>query len=164
MHAKPPCTPTSILDPHFQSIMADDREERIQAALAEIGLKKQLNYAEIASKHRIHPTTLSRRHKKKTRDLRTFRSESKQLLSNNEEEVLVEYLNRLARYGLFATTRILINIVQERLGREISHNWPSGFVSRHSDQLKSTYLKGFDTTRFASESMANLTVFFENVS
>ena len=73
--------------------MAAEREERIQAALAEIDQKKPLNYAEIASKHGIHPTTLSRRHKKKTRDLRTFRSESKQLLSDAEEEVLVDYLN-----------------------------------------------------------------------
>ena len=113
--------------------MTDDREERIQAALAECDQNLKPNYTEIAEKHNIHRTTLSRRHQKKTRDLRTFRSQSKQLLSDAEEEVLVEYLNQLASRGLFATTRILINIVQERLGREINHNWPSGFVSRHSD-------------------------------
>jgi hypothetical protein len=144
--------------------MAEDREAQIQAALAEADQKIKPNYAAIADKYGIHRSTLSRRHRLKTRDPRTFRSESKQLLSDAEEAILVDYLNHLASYGLFATTRILINIVEERLGREISHNWPSGFVARHKDKLKSIYLKGFDRSRFASESVANLTVFFENVS
>ena len=96
--------------------MADDREERMQAALAECDQKKKPNYAAISEKHKVHRSTLSRRHRKKTRDLRTFRSQSKQLLSDAKEEVLVEYLNLLASRGLFATTRIFINIVQERLG------------------------------------------------
>jgi hypothetical protein len=50
--------------------MADDTEERIQAALADCDQKKKPNYTEIAEKHNIHRTTLSRRHQKKTRDLR----------------------------------------------------------------------------------------------
>src|ERR1700677_2022204 len=104
VHAKPPYTPTPILPTPFQSIMTDDREERIQAALAECDQNLKPNYTEIAEKHNIDRTTLSRRHQKKTRDLRTFRSQSKQLLSDAEEEVLVKYLNQLASRGLFATT------------------------------------------------------------
>ena len=62
VHAKPPCTPTPKFRPHLQSLMADAKEERIQAALAECDQKKKPNYAEISSKYNIHRTTLSRRH------------------------------------------------------------------------------------------------------
>jgi hypothetical protein len=167
---QPPCTVGLRARTHqfstlrTKTIMAEAREERMQAALAEIEHIIKPNYSAIAEKHNIHRTTLSRRHQLKTRDLHTFRSQSKQLLSDAEEEVLVNYLNTLATRGLFATTRILVNIVEERLGRQISHTWASGFIGRHSDVLKSVYLKGFDTTRFASESVANTQVFFDNVS
>jgi hypothetical protein len=97
--------------------MTAEREARVQATLAEIDYIKKLNYAKVAEKHKIHYTTLSRCYQKKTRDLDTFRLESKQLLSNTKEEVLINYLNQLADYGLFATSRIVINIIEERLGR-----------------------------------------------
>jgi transposase len=141
-----------------------DREERMQAALAEIKQSSTLNYTELALKHNIHRTTLSRRHRGLTRSHHDFQSESKQLLTTTQEDLLVKEIYTLGLQGLHPTTKIIQNIVEEQVGHKISRGWAPRFVHRHKHKLKNVYLHGFDKNRFKSECVSNIQVFYQRVS
>ncbi len=53
-----------------------DHEDQIQAALAELDSSDTINYTQVAKKHGIHRSTLSRRYRNVTRSAAEFRSQS----------------------------------------------------------------------------------------
>jgi hypothetical protein len=136
----------------------------MDAALAELDLSDTLNYATVAKKHNVHPSTLRRQFLKETRSKEDFLSDSKRLLTNAQETFLLNYIDRQSQRGLYLTPRILQNIVEEVLQRHINKNWAASFCKRHQYRITSRYLNGFDRARHVAESAENISHFFDNVS
>jgi len=140
-----------------------DSSKDLDTALAELGKLDTQNFAAAAKKHRVDRTTLSRRFRGVTRSRQEAVSISKKLLTNSQEEVIINFINRQASRGLYLTSRLLKSMVEHFLGREINKNWPGDFLRRYTTEIKGVYLSGFDKSRHAAESAANTKHFFENV-
>jgi hypothetical protein len=136
----------------------------MDAALLEADSVDKPNYSAIADKHNVDRSTLSRQHRKKTRSREQFLSESCQLLSNNEELLLVKEIEYLGTKGLYPTPGMVVSLVQNYLKRSIGKNWIYSFLNKYSDKLTSVYLKGLDKSRFVAECTTNIEHFFINVS
>ena len=99
-----------------------DHNARINAALAELKTQDRTNYAATARKWNIDRTTLSRRHRGKMGSIQDANSTSRQKLTNIQEEVLIEYINKLTDRGIPPTPQILKNFAEEIAGGELSVN------------------------------------------
>jgi hypothetical protein len=69
------------------------------------------------------------------------------LLTDMQEEALIEKINKLTFRGLPPTSRIVKNIAEEIIGREVNKNWTAHFVKWYSKWLKSIYLRKIDNLR-----------------
>jgi hypothetical protein len=140
------------------------KKKDINTALEEVRNTESPNYAAIADKHGVHRSTLSRRARGVTRSREEFTSSELKLLTDGQEEVLLNNIDRLDKKGLFITPRILRNIVQELLGHPIGKNWVYNFVKRYSDRITTPYLKGFDRERQIADNPITIRHYFTNVS
>jgi transposase-like protein len=70
--------------------------DRMQSAIADLESQGSANISKIARKWGVNRTTLRRRFKGEQRSYEQFRSESKQCLSEAEEEVLIGQINKLS--------------------------------------------------------------------
>ena len=61
-----------------------------------------------------------------------------------QEEALISQINKLTARSIPPTTSMVRNFAEEMIGREVNKNWTAGFVERHSDRLKSLYLRNID--------------------
>ena len=77
-----------------------DYEERIQAAITELDSSDTKNYTQIAKKHDVNRSTLSRRHRNVTRSTAEFRSQSQQLLITVQEHAILDYIKSLDKRDL----------------------------------------------------------------
>jgi hypothetical protein len=136
----------------------------INTALEEVRNTESPNYAAIADKHGVHRSTLSRRARGVTRSREEFTSDELKLLTNGQEEVLLNNIDRLDEKGLFITPRILRSIVEELVGHSIGKNWVYNFVDRYSKRITTPYLKGFDRDRQIADNPITIRHFFTNVS
>ena len=137
---------------------------RIELALADIEGQKKPNYAAIARKHEVDPTTLMRRHKGQTVSRATVISEIHQRLTVQQEEVLIMHINKLTDRGIPPTSRIVRNMTEEMIGESVGKNWTGRFVQRHQDRLKSLYLRNIDNVRKKAEYKPSFKMFYELVS
>ena len=97
-----------------------DYEDRIQAALAELNSSDTINYTQVAKKHEVNRSTLSRQHRNVTRSAAEFRSQSQQLLTTVQEHAILNYIKFLDKRGLWMTSRIIRNLAEECVGHRIS--------------------------------------------
>ena len=141
-----------------------ERDDRIDAAIAELDNSKVVNYAATARKYNIDRTTLSKRHRGKTRSRAEFLSDELQLLTTAEEAALCAYMEALSKRGLHLTPAMTKTIAEERVRHEISKNWIYGFLERNSEDLTSIYLHDFDRKRHLADSVVNISQFYEIVS
>jgi hypothetical protein len=86
------------------------------------------------------------------------------LLTIAQEEALIGEINTLASRGLHITPKILRNVVEELLDKQIGKNWVYEFVQRHSDRIISRYLKGYDRERKIADNPQFIAHFYTNVS
>ena len=124
-----------------------DHNARIESALADLKSQKAVNYSATARKWEVERTTLAKRHKGQTGTIQAANSESRQRLSNAQEEVLIGHINRLTERGIPPTCRITRNIAEEIAGEELGPAWTARFVKRHNEKLKSLYLRNIDHLR-----------------
>ena len=56
------------------------------------------------------------------------------------------------------------NFAEEMIGRPVGKNWTAGFIRRHSDRLKSAYLRCIDNKRVKAGFPPLIEHFFSLVS
>ena len=126
-------------------------EQDMEKALDALDRQLIPNYAEIGKKFGIERTTLMRRHKGISTSKQEATSIHHKLLTDTQEEALINQINKLTTRGLPPTTHIVKNLAEEMIGCDINKNWTAGFVQRHSFRLKSLYLRNIDNLRMKSE-------------
>ena len=138
--------------------------EALEAALASLALSDSVNYAQTARDYGVDSTTLRRRHQGKQVSRHRAAFESKSLLTDAQEQVLISHIKRLTERGIPPTPRMVrdfaADIGKERPGK----NWVYEFVKRHTKVLDSKYLKGFDFNRKHADRLESYQAFFELVS
>ena len=75
------------------------------------------NFKATAAKYNVDRSTLSRRFRGIQRSYAESRSESIQNLTNAQEEVLIDFINRLSDRSLPPTSQIVKNVAEELCGR-----------------------------------------------
>ncbi len=138
-------------------------EERMREALAELESYSRPNYAAIAKKYELDRSTLSRRARGKTTSREEFQSERHQCLTNAQEHVLINQINRLTARRIPPTSQMVKNFAEEIIGREVGKNWVGQFCRRHQTELKSLYLRNIENLRVKSEYGPTYKLFFDLV-
>ena len=138
-------------------------EERMRKALAEIESCSKPNYSAIARKYQLERTTLSKRAKGQTTSREEFQSERHQCLTNVQERVLIDQINRLTDRGIPPTSQMVKNFAEEIIGRAVGKNWVGQFITRHQKELKSLYLRNIDNLRVKGEYTPAYQLFFDLV-
>ena len=119
-------------------------EQRIEEALNTLDRQLIPNYAATAKEFGLERTTLMRRHQGQTISRAEATSLYHKLLTDTQEEALISQINKLTARSIPPTTSMVRNFAEEMIGREVNKNWTAGFVERHSDRLKSLYLRNID--------------------
>ena len=138
--------------------------EAIQEAIDDLESQTTPNISATAKNYGVDRSTLSRRYNSKTVSGTQFRSKSLQLLTNAQEEVLVEHINKLSIRGMHPTPQILENLITEIVGHPIGERWVERFCKRHRTQLKSLYLRGIDQARHIADNSKHFKHYFDTVS
>lgn len=98
-------------------------------ALAKLRSSDGLKISDVARKHGLTRSALSKRVRAKTSS-RARGYESQGMLNDKQEEELVNYIHHLCEHCLPPTPEIVANIAQELCGRKLSKNWSSRFVAK----------------------------------
>lgn len=134
----------------------------IDAALAALESGESENIAEIARNYDVDRTTLWRRYRGIT-ESRAVRDAQQQLLTEQEESELVEYINELTNKGLPPTHQMVRNFAAEIAKSVPGKNWVERFLQRHIEELLSSYLEGLDLSRKKSENYEGYQQYFKQV-
>jgi Tc5 transposase DNA-binding domain len=138
-------------------------EQDMQKALAEIESSLKPNYTVIARKHGLTPSTVIRRVQGKTVSREEFQSQVHQCLTNAQERVLINQINRLTERGIPPTSQMVRNFAEEMIGRAIGKNWVGEFCRRHQSELKSLYLRNIENLRVKGEYGPTYKLFYDLV-
>ena len=138
-------------------------ERDIQLALADLESQEVPNYLATARKYDIQHTTLMRRHKHHTKSNAEATSTFRRLLTDEQEEVLVQRINHLSDRGMPPTPRIVKNLVEEMVKQPVGENWVLRFRERHKYRITSVYLRAIDQTRQVADNSMHFNHFYQNV-
>jgi hypothetical protein len=97
-------------------------EDDMEKALSALNAQLIPNYSQVAMKYSIHRTTLMRRHQGKTSSRAQATSLYHKLLTDTQEEALIDQINKLTVRGLPPTSYIVKNLAEEIIGQEINKN------------------------------------------
>ena len=135
----------------------------ISDALAEIDNLKpgeQLVYTNIAKKHGVGRSTLSRAHRL-NQVPRRVANENQQKLSNQQELDLVKYIEELSARHLPPTRHMIQNFASSVASQPCSDSWVKRFLHRHRDRLTLQWTTGMDSNRHNAESQCKYQLYFE---
>jgi hypothetical protein len=121
----------------------------IEAALADLESLKpgeRLNYAQMAKKHCVDRSTLSKRHRH-VQQSHEAQYEAQRILNDQQSETLIKWINDLTKRGLPPSNEMLRNFAKEISGKELGRNWPTRWLKRYDDRLISRYATGIDKER-----------------
>jgi hypothetical protein len=108
-------TPTSTRDKMVN-------EQDMIKALTDLESAPSTPYSILATKYNLVPKTISRRWRKITSSRAEITQNSHRHLSDIEEQDLINYIVYLAGYSIYLIPKILNNIIEARLSRQISVN------------------------------------------
>lgn len=134
----------------------------IEAALTALKSQNPPNYNATAKEYGVNRTTLSRRHRGITGSTRELH-DSISILTKQQEKTLVEYINKLTNRGLPPTTSMVLNFAADIGKHRPNRCWVARFVKRHSNELQSGFLSGFDLSRKKADNYYQYSLFFEQV-
>ena len=120
----------------------------------------KLVYQEIADKHGIDRSTLSRHHRGVTRTIQE-KAIAQQLLTPPEELELVTYIDQLTVQHLPPTREMIANFASTIAKRDVSDDWVSGFLTRQSDALTSQWTSAMASDRHAADSYDKYSKYFD---
>jgi hypothetical protein len=106
--------------------------------------------AEIALKHGVEPSTLSRRYRGETTSKQASAA-ARRLLSPIQETELLGQIKRLTSNGLPPTKIMIGNFASGIAGRDVGKHWVERFISRNADELILTWSSGIDRERYQSD-------------
>ncbi len=132
----------------------------IEAALAALRSQNHCNYSATAKEYGVNRTTLSRRHRGITGSMRE-QYDSISILTKQREKTLVEYINKLTNRGFPPTTSMVLNFAADISKHRPNRCWVTRFVKRHSNELQSGFLSGFDLSRKKADNYYQYSLFFE---
>lgn len=112
----------------------------MEKAMEDLKSQEILNFSATAKKYSIDRMTLSRRFKGQTVSYEEARSRTHKVLTNAQEEVLIDHIRKLSDRGLHPTPHIIENLVVEFVRKPVGSRWVERFVKRHDNELKSSYL------------------------
>jgi hypothetical protein len=156
-------TDTHNIHPPTLKMEELDHETKLNNAVAEANTMNIVNYAALARKHKCNSRTLSRRHQGLCVSRKDATSIYKKILTDAQEETLLQDMEKLSKLGLYITPRILQNTVEGIVERSITHDWAYEFHKRYPDRIKCLYLKGFDKERKIADNPGNIAQFYINV-
>ena len=104
-----------------------------------------------------------RRHKGYTVSNGHAHSIHQKLLTNAQEEVLLDHISKLSARGLPPTPQILRNLVVEIVRHDVSERWVRRFCQRHNDRIDSVYLKVIDHSRKVADNSVYFEYFYNTV-
>ena len=139
-------------------------DDRMAKALAELGKQTKPNFLGVSNKYKVNRTTLSRQFKGTQRSRRQFLSESHQCLTNDQEEVVVRWINQFTERSIPPTSQLVKNVAEEVAGRVVNKNWPAMFSARHRSELHSNYLYTIDSARVKADNIPMITKFYDQVT
>jgi len=131
-------------------------------AIADLNSSASPCIAQVARKHGLSRSTLSRR----WRGVTTSKAQSVEdhkLLNDNQERELKNYIERLCERCLPPTPAIVSQMAAKLAGKEPGSNWCSRFVERHKAELDSRYLNSLDLQRHHADSVASYKQYFDTV-
>jgi hypothetical protein len=126
----------------------------MDAALAELRSSDGLEIPDVARRHSVTRSALSKRVHART-SVRARGYESQRMLNDKQEEELINYIHYLYERYLPPTPRIVANVARELCGRKLSRSWSSRFVARHKHRLDARYLNTIDLTRHKADSRSS---------
>ena len=138
--------------------------EALETALASLELSDSIDYPQTAKEYGVDANTLRRRHKGKQVSRHQAAFESKSLLTETQEQVLISHIKRLSERGIPPTSQMVRNFAVEIGKKRPGKNWIYGFNKRHTDELDSRYLKGFDFNRKHADRLESYQAWFQLVS
>lgn len=89
--------------------------------------------------------------------------ETRQLLSHQQERVLVDRINILSDRGIPPTQGIIKCLAFEICQKRPGKNWAYEFINRHSDEISSVFLEGFDLSRKKADNYTAIKQYFDLV-
>ncbi|EED14745.1 conserved hypothetical protein [Talaromyces stipitatus ATCC 10500] len=94
-------------------------EADILKAISDLESQKEPQYAKTARKYNLEPSTLRRRYKGQTASNQEATSMHRKLLTDAQEEVLLNHISKLSSRGLPPTPQILRNLVVELIQHDV---------------------------------------------
>jgi hypothetical protein len=131
--------------------------------LAEIESLRSIDsicYTNVAKKHGVWRSTLTRRHQAATLS-NASKSINQRKLDEQQEQELVRYIARLTRQGLPPTRALIQNFASDVAKSPVSESWVTRFVRRHSIHLISKWTAGMDNNRHQADSGAKYSLYFD---
>jgi hypothetical protein len=134
----------------------------IKAALADLDLQDIPNYSATAKKYEVNRTTLSRRHRGITA-AKGVLPHNNQLLSTEQLNTLVKYINELTDRGLPPTNAMVRTFARDICGKWPGKNWVYEFVKSKKNNLNSGFLTGADMDRKKADNIYQYQLYFDLV-
>ncbi|KAH4900865.1 hypothetical protein HBI80_150040 [Parastagonospora nodorum] len=134
----------------------------IQAAIEDIESREpgeRFTYTEVAAKHNIDRTTLSRRHRGIQAAVGTQPPNGRKLSPPQESELIL-YIEKLTRQGLPPTREMIRNFASSIAKKEVSERWVSRFIGRNKNELISKRTSAMDRTRHQADSYIKYQAYF----
>ncbi|PVH90585.1 hypothetical protein DM02DRAFT_472763, partial [Periconia macrospinosa] len=113
--------------------------------------------------YNLDRTTLMRRFKGKTTLYQASRSVHQKLLTDAQEEVLLQHITDLSDRGMPPTPQILEKLIVEMVREPVGKCWVRRFCQRYENKIKSIYLRGIDQTRKVADNTAHFEHFYQVV-
>jgi hypothetical protein len=147
-----------------------DKEKAIQAAILVCNLVEppfKPNYSEIACNYStdeftINRTTLSKRHCLKATSYYKYISKVSRVLTDIQEEELVQYIKYYSACNIYPTTKIVQNFAEEICRYKLSKNWVGRFLDRYID-LRTGYLQNIENAQSKAEFVPSFILFYKLV-
>ena len=136
--------------------------EPIDLALEDLRSQKSPAYRSTAKKYGVNHQTLRRQFLGLQLPKAQYH-ETRQLLSNAQERVLIDRINELSDRGIPPPNAVVHNMAAEICGKQPGRTWVYEFLQRHSDELTSVILDGFDLSRKNADNYISVKQYFDLV-
>ena len=140
------------------------KNEVIEQAINDLKSQKAPNIDITAKRWGIVESTLRRRYKGETVSRTEAQYRSTMLLTNAQEEVFIEHINKLSARNMHPTPQMIKNLIREMIGRPIGERWVEHFQKRHENKLHSHYMRNINQSRHIADNSRHFQHYFDNVS
>ena len=130
------------------------------AALEALKPNESLNYTIVAKIYGVNRSILSKRHRR-LQNSRDISYENQQLLNDQQEKILIKYINLLTARGLLPFRQILRNFIIKICSKKPRKTWISKFLKKHNLNLILKYTINLNKKRSRANSTYKYSLYFE---